>query len=76
MTQIQTADNAGHIFGVRCAAGHVTYFDKRKVCPDTGTLIRKVVRKADKELDELYLKCGEADCQHEIVVQVDCEGYK
>lgn len=76
MTQIQTADDAGHRFGVRCPAGHVTYFDKREVCPDSGTLVRKVVEQDGKELDELILECGEADCSHEIVVRVDCEGYK
>ncbi|MBS1252942.1 MAG: hypothetical protein MAG451_01985 [Anaerolineales bacterium] len=76
MTHIQTADDAGHIFGMRCPDGHVTYFDKRKVCPDSGTLVRKIVKQAGKELDELILECGEAGCAHEIVVRVDCEGYK
>lgn len=76
MTQIQTADDAGHIFSVRCPAGHVTYFDKRKVCPDSGTLVRRLVEQDDKELDELILKCGEDGCSREIVVRVDCEGYK
>ncbi len=66
---------SGHIFGVKCPRdGHVTYFDKRRVCPDSGTFVRRVVRRGGVELDEIYLKCEQ--CGQELVVPVDCEGYK
>ena len=69
------ADESRHIFGVRCAwCGSVTYFDKRKVCPASGTIERKVVDAAGKELDELYLKCEH--CGEQMQARVDCEGYK
>jgi hypothetical protein len=63
-----------HIFGARCQCGHVTYFDRRRVCPASSTFQRNIVRRADAELDEIYLPC-EA-CDEEMVVRVDCEGYK
>lgn len=65
-----------HIFGVRCAKEHVTYFDKRQVCAASSTFVRNVVRRAGMELDEIYLKCGEPDCDCEMVVRIDCEGYR
>jgi formate dehydrogenase maturation protein FdhE len=76
MTQISQTSEAvsPHLFGVKCANGHITYFDKRRVCPASGTLVRRVVRDGDTELDELYLKCE--TCDAEVVVRVDCEGYK
>ncbi len=63
-----------HVFGARCPNGHVTYFDKRRVCPASSTLMRHVVRRAEAELDEIYLKC--AECDAEMVAPVNCEGYK
>jgi len=63
-----------HVFGARCPNGHVTYFDKRRVCPASSTIMRHVVRRAEAELDEIYLKC--AECDAEMVAPVNCEGYK
>ncbi|MGD9101145.1 MAG: toll/interleukin-1 receptor domain-containing protein [Anaerolineae bacterium] len=63
-----------HVFGVRCPNGHVTYFDKRHVCPASDTVVRDVVRRAEVELDEIHLKC--AQCDAEMVAPVNCEGYK
>jgi hypothetical protein len=65
-----------HIFGVRCPNGHITYFDKRRVCPASGDFVRNVVRRAGVDLDKIHLKCGQAGCDQEMVVPVDCEGYK
>lgn len=58
----------------RATDGHVTYFDRRVVCPDSGTSVRRAVQRAGKELDEIYLKCGEARCPHEMVVRVRLRG--
>ena len=69
--QQQNGGEAQHIFGVTCRNGHATYFDKRRVCTSNN---RKVVRGDGKELDELYLKCGQ--CDDEMLVHVNCEGYK
>ena len=71
MAQQQQGGEAQHIFGVTCRNGHATYFDKRRVCTSNN---RKVVRGDGKELDELYLKCDQ--CDAEMIVRVDCEGYK
>jgi hypothetical protein len=65
-----------HSIGVRCCNGHITYFDKRKICK-TGEI--EVVRGSkwsdDKGLDELKgYTCKQ--CGKDLTVYVDCEGYK
>jgi TIR domain len=65
---------ARYIFARRCPNGHVTYFDKRSVCPHSSTFVRKLVRVGEANLDEIYLRCGQ--CDAEMVVRVDCEGYR
>ena len=64
-----------HTFGVRCPKGHVSWYDKRVVCPADGKIARNVVRKADQDLTELILPCRTAGCGETVVVRVDCEGY-
>lgn len=68
------SDESRHIFGVRCKNGHVTYFNKWRVCPASGSVAREIVERAGKQLDTLYLECEQ--CGEEMVVHVDCEGYK
>lgn len=67
-------DDSRHMFGVRCAKGHVTWFDKRRVCHDHTTFPRTLVRRADADLSELLLTC--AQCGEQVKVRVDCEGYQ
>ncbi len=67
-------DESRHIFGAKCRNGHITYFDKRRVCPKAGGVLRNTVECGGVELDELYLKCGQ--CGEDMIVRVDCEGYK
>ena len=67
-------DESRHMIGVRCINNHVTWFDKREICPASGTIKRLTVRRADQEFDELSLECGY--CDETTVVTVDCEGYK
>ncbi len=62
-----------HIIGVRCKNGHITYFDKRRICSDETTVVRSVQR-AGLELDERDLTCGE--CGVAVKVHVDCRGYR
>jgi hypothetical protein len=71
-----TRSEAAHIFGVRCSKGHVTYFDKREVCRDDGSITRSIVYRDDRQLDALRLRCGTAGCGEWVWVDVDCEGYK
>jgi hypothetical protein len=68
------SSEAAHIFGVRCEKGHVTYFDKREVCREDGSITRSIVYRDDRQLDALRLRCG--TCQAWVVAEVDCEGYK
>lgn len=59
------SQDARHFFSVRCQNGHVTTFDRRKVCAQRKEIMRG--------LDELILTC--ATCGSEMGVNVDCEGY-
>ena len=61
-----------HIFGVRCKNGHITYFDKRRVCVNEK-LVRGSLQPAGVTLIDLDLPCGE--CGAIVPVQVDCGGY-
>lgn len=63
-----------HIFGVRCKNGHVTYFDKRRVCSAYKDVPREIRHSAGLELDELHLKCE--TCGVDIVASVDCREYR
>src|SRR5207245_3926899 len=66
-------EESRHIIGVRCKNGHITYFDKRRICSDEATVVRSIQR-AGLELDERDLTCGE--CGLAVKVHVDCRGYR
>jgi hypothetical protein len=68
-----SAGQSRHIFGVRCPKGHVTYFDKRRVCMNEQ-LLRGSTQRAGVALAELDLTCGE--CDAELKVRIDCGGYR
>ena len=74
MTTQQPSGEAQHIFGVKCKNGHVSYFDKRRVCAASRPVPREIEDSADAELDELHLNCD--TCGVEIVTYQDCRGYK
>ena len=61
--------NASDRIGVRCKKhGHVTYFNKHRICKES----RRIMRGDNK--DKLKLRCG--TCDETMIVEVDCEGYK
>jgi len=62
------------IFDVTCHKGHVSYFDKHIVCPSSSSVFREVLERGGAKLDVLYLKCDL--CGEEMIVHVNCEGYK
>jgi len=66
-------EDSRHIIGVRCKNGHITYFDKRRICSDEATIVRSVQR-VGLEVDERDLTCGE--CGVPVKVHVDCRGYR
>ncbi len=66
-------EDSRHIIGMRCKNGHITYFDKRRICLDKETIVRSVQR-AGLDLDERDLTCGQ--CGEAIKVHVDCRGYR
>ncbi len=67
-------DDSRHIIGVRCKqCGHITYFDRRRICSPQSQIVRKRERLAGKEMDKMDLPCEK--CGHIIPTRVDCEGY-
>jgi len=60
-----------NIFGVRCANGHVTYYDKTRVCNDKSKVVREQ-KQGSKTMRIFSLKCDE--CPEMTDVEVDCEG--
>jgi hypothetical protein len=73
-TQTDKQENAEHIFPVRCSKGHISYFDKRRVCTANATIIRTYKDAHGVTLDDLLLKC--TTCGEEMVASVSCEGYR
>ena len=67
-------EDARYMFGVRCKNGHVSYFDKRRVCKVSSPVKREIVRGADRELDELHLPCD--TCGEIVVSRQDCRDYR
>jgi len=67
-------EDARYMFGVRCKNGHVSYFDKRRVCKASSSIKREIVRGADGELDELHLPCD--TCGEIVVSRQDCRDYR
>ncbi len=65
------ASRGPDLFRVRCPNGHVSQHDRREVCePGRELLIRGLAGRRDKVL----LYCDQ--CPEEILVEVDCEGYR
>ncbi len=74
VTPVPPPNQSHHIFGVRCRNGHISYFDKRRVCSAYKEVPRDIRQSAGIELDELHFKCDQ--CGVEVVAREDCRGYK
>ena len=56
--------------------GYVSYHTKQAVCPHDETVVRGMVTRDGVELDEILLTCQNVECGKDMVVEVDCRGYK
>ncbi|MBI3943713.1 MAG: toll/interleukin-1 receptor domain-containing protein [Chloroflexi bacterium] len=63
-----------HTIGVRCRHNHISYFAKHRICPAKSSTTRTVLHRGGMEVDEIHLKCQV--CGEDMVVRVDCQGYK
>ncbi len=64
-----------YVFGAKCQhCHHITYFDKRKVCPNQGNVTRGVIRRDGQELDNIQVTCEH--CSKDFMTLVPCKGYK
>ena len=64
--------NTRHMMKVSCPGGHIAQFDKRRICSEKSDVYRD--DQSGKKLNRLFLKCNQ--CGKELVVSVDCEGYR
>lgn len=69
------ADDRQFMIGVRCADGHVSYYDRRRICADESVVMRGSVRAADRGVDEFYVKCREPGCEQVHKLQINCGEY-
>ena len=63
-----------YVFGATCPKGHVSYYDRRKVCPKSEELVWRVVLRGGQDVNQVRLRCK--TCGEEFFVEVDCEGYR
>ena len=67
-------EDSRHMIRVRCKqCGHLTDFDKRRICSAQSQVVRGGKEQAGAELDTMDLPCEK--CGHIMPTRVDCEGY-
>jgi len=69
------ADERRFMIGVRCAQGHVSYYDRRRICADESVIMRSRVRAGEQEVDEFYVQCRESGCAEIHKLQINCGEY-
>ncbi len=74
MTSSSHAAEARHFINVSCPGGHTVRFDKRQLCSEKTDVYRVDSGDKRKNLCRLRLTCSK--CGKELVVSVDCEGYR
>ena len=68
-------DEQRFMIGVRCELGHVSYYDRRRICADESVIMRSRVRAGEREVDEFYVKCREPGCDKVHKLQINCGEY-
>lgn len=64
-----------YVFGAKCPhCHHISYLDKREVCPKLTNLDREVKLRDGVELDTITVTCKH--CGKEFKTGVPCKGYK
>jgi hypothetical protein len=64
-------------FPLRCPrCGHVTWFNKRRVCGQDGSIQRSWREHNGRRVARLTLRCEQQSCRQEMVREIDCEGYR
>jgi hypothetical protein len=63
-------EDARFIMGITCPKGHITYYDRRRLCHDE-VIAQRIVR-AGLELDTRDLPCGTDGCGAVMHVPIDC----
>jgi hypothetical protein len=62
--------NSSDTLAIKCPNGHISYFDRRKICTEYRNVYRS------PRFDQLLLTCQAARCGEEMIVDVDCSAYK
>jgi hypothetical protein len=69
------ADDRPFMIGVRCKYGHVSYYDRRRVCSGESVLMRERVRDGAHAAERFYVSCRTAGCGERVTLQIDCGEY-
>jgi hypothetical protein len=65
-----------YMIGVRCKQGHVSYYDRRRVCSDKSEFMRETVRVGDRSVERFYVPCRTEGCtERRIALEIDCGEY-
>ena len=73
-------DDRQHMIGLTCPNGHITYFDRRRLCTEKShpvTLDEATVTRVPRpgiDLDEVTVTCGKCDATFK--VPMDCGAYR
>ena len=68
-------DDRQHMIRVTCPDGHVSYFDKRKLCSGESVIWRIFERKDNQAVEMFYVACKTPGCTHQMKIQLECGEY-
>lgn len=69
------ADDRPYMIGVRCKNGHVSYYDRRRVCSDKSEFMRERVRVGGRDVERFYVPCRTPGCGEKSTIEIDCGEY-
>lgn len=72
----QLAADRPFMIGVRCRYGHVSYYDRRRVCSDQNEFMRETVRVDGRSTERFFVPCRTNGCmERQLTLEIDCEEF-
>jgi hypothetical protein len=72
---MNAADRA-YMIGVRCKHGHVSYYDRRRVCNDQSQFMRETVRVDERKTERFFVPCRTQGCtEKRLTLEIDCQEF-
>ncbi len=61
------------MFGVRCRHGHVSYYDRRRVCSEGNEFMRESFCVGEHRKERFFVPCRTEGCsERRLVLELDC----